>query len=148
MERIKRAKQAYISISAVMILLGIILILFPKISALALCYIVGGLMGIFGIIRLAGYFSKDLFRLAFQFDLVLGIFSLLVGILVILHPSHILAAVPVIVGVFVTIDGVFKVQTVFDVRRFGMKRWWDVLVLALLTCAAGIFLIIDPFEGR
>lgn len=147
MELIKRAKQAYVIVSIVMIVLGLILIFFPEISVAALCYTIGGIMTAFGIVRLVGYFSKDLFRLAFQFDLALGIFSLLVGVLMILHPSHVLAAIPVIIGIFVTIDGVFKVQTAFDARRFGMKRWWTVLMLALLTCAAGIFLIVDPFKG-
>lgn len=147
MELIKRAKQAYIIVSAVMMILGVVLIVYPEISALTLCYIIGSLMAIFGIARLVGYFSRDLFRLAFQFDLALGIFSLLAGLLIILHPVNIITAMPVIIGVFVTIDGVFKVQTAYDARLFGMKRWWSVLVLALLTCAAGIFLIIDPFEG-
>lgn len=80
MEWIKRAKSTYIAVSVIMVILGAVLMLNPGLSMLTLCYLIGGLMVIFGITRLVGYFSKDLFRLAFEFDLALGIFCMLAGI--------------------------------------------------------------------
>ncbi len=147
MELIKKAKWAYICISAVMILLGFALIIFPKISALTVCYIIGGVITVFGIIKLIGYFSKDLYRLAFQFDLALGIFTLIAGVLILIHPANVVMFMPVIIGVFVIMDGTFKLQTAFDAKRFGMNYWWMILLLAALTCFCGLFLIINPFDG-
>lgn len=147
MELIKRAKGAYVTASIIMIVLGAVLMLFPGLSMLTLCYLIGGLMIVFGITRLVGYFSKDLFRLAFQFDLALGIFCLLAGIVILVHPNNIMRLLPVIIGLFVVIDGAFKMQTAMDSRRFGLKRWYVILALAVLTCAFGLILIIDPFAG-
>lgn len=147
MEWIKRAKSAYIAVSVIMVILGAVLMLNPGLSMLTLCYLIGGLMVIFGITRLVGYFSKDLFRLAFQFDLALGIFCMLAGIVILVHPNNIMKLLPVIIGLFVTIDGVFKMQTAIDSKRFGLKRWYAILVLAAVTCVFGLLLIIDPFAG-
>ena len=147
MEWIKRAKSAYIAVSVIMVILGAVLMLNPGLSMLTLCYLIGGLMVIFGITRLVGYFSKDLFRLAFQFDLALGIFCMLAGIVILVHPNNIMKLLPVIIGLFVTIDGVFKMQTAIDSKRFGLKRWYAILALAAVTCVFGLLLIIDPFAG-
>lgn len=147
MELIKKAKWAYIGVSAAITMLGLILVLFPEISAMTVCYIIGLMIVVFGVVKLIGYFSKDLYRLAFQFDFALGIFSLVAGILILLHPTNIVALMPVIIGVFVLMDGAFKIQTAFDARRFGMERWWSILILAFLTCFGGLFLIINPFAG-
>ncbi len=147
MDLIKKAKWGYIVVSIIIIMLGLILILFPEISALAICYVIGGIITLFGIIKLIGYFSKDLFRLAFQFDFALGIFALISGILLLIHPTDVVKIVPVIIGLFVLMDGVFKIQTSRDAYLFGMKNWWSILVLAILTCIGGLFLIINPFNG-
>ena len=147
MEWIKRAKSTYIAVSVIMVILGAVLMLNPGLSMLTLCYLIGGLMVIFGITRLVGYFSKDLFRLAFQFDLALGIFCMLAGIVILVHPNNIMKLLPVIIGLFVTIDGVFKMQTAIDSKRFGLKRWYAILVLAAVTCVFGLLLIIAPFAG-
>lgn len=147
MEMIKKTKKAYICSSLVMMALGVLLLLFPEISALTVCYIVGAFVTLFGIVKLVGYFSKDLFRLAFQFDLALGIFSIVIGILILIHPTNIVNIVPVIIGLFVLIDGAFKMQTAIDAKKFGMNRWWCVVALAAATGFAGLFLIINPFEG-
>ena len=54
---------------------------------------------------------------------------------------------PVIIGVFVLLDGSFKIQTARDAKIFGLHGWWGILVLAILTCLGGLFLIINPFSG-
>ena len=97
MEWIKRAKSAYIAVSVIMVILGAVLMLNPGLSMLTLCYLIGGLMVIFGLTRLVGYFSKDLVRLAFQCDLALGIFCMLAGIVILVHPNNIMKLLPVII---------------------------------------------------
>ena len=104
-------------------------------------------MTIFGAVKLLSYFSRDLFRLAFQFDFALGIFAVLAGILILLHPTNVVNVMPVIIGVFVLLDGSFKIQTARDAKIFGLHGWWGILVLAILTCLGGLFLIINPFSG-
>lgn len=63
------SQTGYIIISAVLCVLGAVLIAFPDFSVSLLGVICGITMIVFGIVKLTGYFSKDLYRLAFQYDL-------------------------------------------------------------------------------
>lgn len=148
MDLIKRAKWAYMAVSAALIVLGIVLIVYPELSAATLCVLLGVTLAIFGCVKLVGYFSRDIFRLAFQFDLALGVFTLAAGILLIVHPANVVVVMPVVIGVFILIDGAFKLQTALDAKHFGLRRWWTVLILAILSGVCGLFLVIDPFAGR
>jgi len=67
----RTAKIGYIAVSALLCILGIMLIVIPSFSINLLGNICGILMLLFGAVKLTGYFSKDLYRLAFQYDLPL-----------------------------------------------------------------------------
>ena len=61
----KAAKTGYIAISAIYCILGLILIIHPDFSAQVVAMLCGAALIVFGIVKIAGYFSKDLFRLAY-----------------------------------------------------------------------------------
>ena len=62
----KTAKIGYIVLSVALCVLGIILIAFPGFSASLFGILCGVVLIMFGCVKLVGYFSKDLYRLAFQ----------------------------------------------------------------------------------
>ena len=52
----------------------------------------------YGAEKIIGYFSRDMYRLAFQFDLALGIFVAIIGVILLLRPGRVLERVDFIVG--------------------------------------------------
>lgn len=48
-------------------------------SALFFCRVIGAVSLFYGVSKILGYFSHDLYNLAFQFDLALGVFTLIFG---------------------------------------------------------------------
>ena len=48
---------------------------------------------------------------------------------------------------FVLVDGVFKLQTAVDAKRFGLSNWWLILLGSLICAVLGLLLIVDPFGG-
>lgn len=84
--RIRIAKIGYFVISVLFCALGAVLILYPELSAVLLCRSLGVLLGVYGVIKLIGYFSKDLYRLAFQFDLAWGILFVALGVILAVRP--------------------------------------------------------------
>ena len=62
---IQAAKSGYIIVSVLLCMLGAALIADPTFSVLLLCRLSGLLLVLFGAIRIVGYVSKDLYRLAF-----------------------------------------------------------------------------------
>ena len=89
----------------------------------------------------------DISKVAFQFDFAFGIIAILLGLIVIIHPGNIMALVPVIMGIYFMIDGIMKIQTAVDAKRFGVKSWWMILVSAIVTGTTGILLLVNPFES-
>jgi uncharacterized membrane protein HdeD (DUF308 family) len=144
---IQAAKTGYIALSTLLVALGLTLILKPQMSIALTGAIVGATMIAFGIIKLIGYFSKDLYRLAFQFDLAFGILLIALGALLLMKPVRAMNMLCVILGIEIVADGLFKLQTAVDARRFGLETWWLIFTLAVITGAAGIALAVHPSES-
>lgn len=141
------AKIGYITASLLMLVIGVIFIVLPETSLAAICRILGIMALICGIIKLAGYFSRDLYRLAFQHDLAFGVLLCTVGIIAIAKPAKVISAAHLAAGIVIIADGLFKIQTAIDSKRFGLNKWWIIAALAVLSFAAGIILVISPLKA-
>ena len=143
----KTAKIGYLVISVLFCVLGIVLIAAPGTSVVWLGRLLGIGMIVFGAIKLVGYFSRDLFRLAFQYDLAFGILLIALGIVTLARPGGAMSFLCIVFGIPVLADGLFKIQISLDAKRFGIEKWWVVLLLAALTCVIGLLLVIRPSEA-
>ena len=135
------AKIGYIVMSVMFCIAGALFIALPDISITMIGISVGIAMIVFGIVKLVGYFSRDLFRLAFQFDLELGILLLVLGLIVLIRPDDLMTFICIVLGISILTDGLFKVQIALDSKRFGIKSWWVILALAVVAGTIGVFLI-------
>lgn len=135
------AKIGYIVMALVFCGVGVLFLLRPGISSQAIGVAVGIALVVFGAIRLVGYFSKDLFRLAFQFDLEFGVLLMVLGIVVLIRPADLMRFLAIALGVAILLDGLFKVQIAWDARRFGIKSWPVLMGIAIAAGVAGGFLV-------
>ena len=145
--RIKAAKIGYIIISILLCVLGIVLIAVPDFSVTLLCVLGGGIMMLFGLVKIIGYCSKDLYRLAFQFDLAFGILFVVLGFILIIRTDAMVNLICIVMGICVLADALLKIQISIDSRAFGIKKWWLILAMAILTGVAGFLLIFRPSES-
>ena len=141
------AKIGYIVMSVLFCLAGVLFIAMPEISTKIIGICIGISMILFGIVRLIGYFSKDLYRLAFQFDLEFGILMMILGVTVLFNPENLMAFICVAIGISILLDGLFKIRIALDSKQFGIKSWWLILALAIVTGVIGVFLIFDSATG-
>lgn len=141
------AKIGYFIMSAIFCTVGVLLILFPQVSALTLCRILGAILILYGVIKMIGYFSKDLYRLAFQYDLAFGILIDLIGLILLAVPSRVMSFLFIVFGILILTDGLFKIQIALDARSFGIRKWWLVFSLAVLSGVLGLLLILRPVES-
>jgi len=140
----KTAKIGYIVLSVLFCVLGVMLCFNPQFSALLFSRLLGIVMIVFGLIKLVGYFSRDLFRLAFQYDLASGILIIALGIIALTHAEGTVGFLSIVLGICVSADGLFKVQISLDAKRFGIRSWWLILILAVVTGAFGALLLVNP----
>lgn len=147
MTAVRIAKGGYVVSSIAFCTVGFLLLLHPEISAVVICKGIGILLAVCGAFKICGYLSQDLYRLAFQFDLAGGILAVIMGILMLFRSDGILRFLNLVLGIVVLIDGLLKIQTALDARRFGLERWWLIGMAALLASILGFLIMIDPFGG-
>lgn len=143
----RTAKTGYIFSSAMLFVLGLLLVISPEAGKEVFADILGVAMIIFGIIKLIGYFSKDLFRLAFQYDLAFGILITILGIITIVRRGDIVEFLCIVLGIIILADGLFKIQMSMDAREFGIHKWWLIFSFAIITGVIGLLLVFMPAEG-
>ena len=143
----RAAKTSYIVLSALYCVFGVLLIAVPDFSMKLLGILVGCMMIGFGAVKLMGYFSRDLYRLAFQFDLAYGILLIVLGLIVLVRPVQLVSFFCLVLGICILADGLFKIQAASDSKRFGLRPWWLILTLAIMACLAGLLLVFRPMDG-
>ncbi len=141
------AKVGYLISAAALIALGCRILIFPQIAAETFVTLLGILTALFGAVKLVGYFSKDLYRLAFEQDLHGGILLLLLGGMLLLRPETGVVFFCVVFGILILLDGILKLQIAQEARRFGIPTWWLLTAEGGLAALLGALLIIRPFES-
>ncbi len=143
----RTAKTGYIVMSLLLCVFGLLLVFMPGLSLRVLGIICGIIIIIFGVFKLVGYFSRDLYRLAFQYDLAFGALLILLGIAMLIRPAAIVSFFCAAIGVAVLVDGLLKVQMALDAKKFGLRRWWLILATAVITIVFGVLLVFRPSES-
>lgn len=144
MNVVKAAKTTYLVTSSLLLIFGVAILIFRPSDSL-LRILTGACFLLIGVTKLLGFFSNDLYKLAFQFDLALGFLTLIVGCVLLIRSGILLQTTASIAGIYVVVDGLFKIQTAFDAKKFGMNKWFTILVAAILVDVVGVLTLFDPF---
>ena len=147
LKQLKLAKNGYIIMSVLFMILGACLIIWPDCSMAVFCTAVGIMLIVYGCIKIIGYLSRDFYCLAFQFDLGFGILMIAVGILILVRREAILRLIFVIFGLVILTDALLRIQMSVEAKKFGLKLWWAVLLIAVATGIFGMLLLVDPAGG-
>lgn len=141
------AKAGYIVISLALCVLGVLFITNPASAVTMIGRVTGIAFCAFGVIKIVGYLSKDLFRLAFQYDLAFGILVLALGVISLVHPGNAMTFACIALGICVLADGLFKIQISIDAKAFGITAWWLILAVAIFSGTIGAILVFRPSES-
>lgn len=138
---LKAAKYGYLIMAALLCIFGLTLMLCPGFSIHALGVIAGCLALLFGIVKIIGYFTSDLYMLAFQHDLASGILLAVMGVVILNHPASLMLFICIALGIYALADALLRLQTAMDSRRFGLPRWWVILLSSIVTGILGLLLV-------
>ena len=140
------AKIGYIIVSALIAAIGVVFILAPLDRLDIVGTMCGSFMLAFGAIKIVGYFSKDLYRLAFQFDLEFGAILIIIGLCIVAKPERLVTFFSVVMGIVALADGLFKIRIAVQAKEFGLGSWPVITGFAALSCVAGVILMFWPEE--
>lgn len=148
MQELKKWKRGGLILTATVMLLGICLVIWPGISAEILCCLFGGVLLIVGAIRLLCYFRQRGINVLWRrYELPIGLLDGLFGVYFFTRPANVLTILPIVAGIAILVDSVFKLQTALELREMNIVRWRSILIFAIAGILAGIFLVRNPFEG-
>ncbi len=147
MSELKKWKRGYGALTILAMGLGLCLVLWPGISGEILCYVFGLVLLVAGVIQIRSYFRRGFAMLLRRYELPLGILDGILGLYFLSRPGNVLLLLPVIVGIIILVDSVFKLQSALELRQLGEGNWWSVLALALVNILLALFLLLNPFEG-
>ncbi|CCY59193.1 uncharacterized protein BN743_00379 [Clostridium sp. CAG:632] len=135
---VKQAKISNLIIYSFMVAVGLAMLIFREIPTNVETIILSVLCILVGGAKILGYFSNDLYRLAFQFDLAIGLFLAIIGVLTLVVGNKDPLGTVRLFGIYIFIDGLLKLQTAFDAKKFGIARWLVILLTAILMVGVGI----------
>ena len=116
----RAAKIGYIVMSSLFCVLGAVLLFTPDASALWIGRLLGIGTIVFGAVKLVGYFSRDLFRLAFQYDLAFGV-------LLVVRPGTGARLLTVLMGLSLLLDGVLNLIVALCTVKVARNQRPDVI---------------------
>ncbi len=142
---VRMAKTVSLVLSGFLLALGVILIFWSDELSSILRFFFGVLSVLLGGAKILGYFTNDLYRIAFQFDLAMGSLVALFGLLLLVKPESAMPLLTNAVVVYVLLDGLIRMQTAVDAYRFGMPCWYLLLAFSVLLVlgALSVFLFGD-----
>lgn len=143
---IRRIKLDCLFVAIICILFGVTLLIWPTLSALAACYLLGGVLAVCGIVRIISYFT-DGTQALFQTDLFLGLVFSVAGIWILLRPQSVGSLVFSLTAIVILLHGFLDVQEALNLRRAGYQRWWVVLLLGLVSIILALLSLLNPFES-
>ena len=139
------AKTANVIIAAACFVFGILVVCYQELPFEAFKITSGVIMITLGAFKIGGYFSKDLFRLAFEHGVETGVISIVSGIAVLCGVS--LEFLCAAFGICALADGLFKIKVAYDAKRFGINKWYLICAAACLACVTGAVLLFGTHIG-
>ena len=133
--------------SVIFIVIGLFLIIKPETTLSLISYVLGIVILINGIITLIRYYSNHEKSNLFDFGLVFGIVEIIIAIIFISEPVALASIIPLILGIWIFINGIFKLQVALNLKHLNSASWIYSAVISCLSILLGLVLILNPFEG-
>ena len=132
-------------VSVLLIILSLFLIVKPIESLNFVMILLGCITLLDGIIHVVSYFVSSKEVRAFSFELIQGILGIMLGCVFIFNPQVIVSFLPFIIGAWIVIEGIIKLQFAFNMRENESGNWIILLILSILTIIFGFVIVYNPF---
>lgn len=139
----KLAKNSLIT-SVFLAVLGFFMVLKSYETVSVLIIMFGWILVLDGLIHLASYFKIDHEYRYFSYELAQAIIDILLGFVVTINVKSIATILPVIIGVWIVLDAILKLQIALNLRDTKNAHWCIMTFCSLITIFIGFGIIFDP----
>ena len=129
--------------SIVLLLTGICLLFYTKLSLELIAYIVAILLILNGVFSIIDDYKQ--FKIFYFFDgFTSGLISIILGIIVISNPNYLSILIPMTIGLWIIINSTFKLRMSLALKDANNSYWVLTYVLSILTIISGLCLLFNP----
>ena len=131
--------------SVFLLALGLLLIIKSEATILAVSYVIGAVLIALGVVAFINFLrsKSELYHL----DIVYGIVTIILGVLVIKNPKVIGSIIPFVVGIGILINSGTKLKYALDLKENHEEVWKYTLIVAIVSAVLGVLLIFNPFKA-
>ena len=142
LNKLNKYLNSGIILTIVFLLVGGILIVKPDISFNIISYLIGASLIVSGIyLFIIDSKTKNIFINVFLYAILLT----LIGILIILNPITLKVILPIFLGLWFLISGIFKIR--LDIYMKDEPYFILSLITNIITVICGVILLISPVES-
>ena len=145
-KKFKNMYKTSIIFSVILFMIGLFLLVKPETTLFAISYFVGIILIIWGIVPVISFFTNKENHSYLEFSFIIGIFALIFGIIVIINPSIIGSIIPLLVGIWMLINGITKLQYAMMLKKYNTNSI-SALIISIIILLCGLILILNPFKG-
>ena len=141
MSSVKKFRWGYLLISLVLCAVGLCFIIYPNNSIKIGSYIIATAAMLVGIILAIKVLADRKRDFSFATSIFSAVLTVACGVVALIIPNEIFKLYPMLIGLFIILDGSFKLQTVINAKRYKIKCWWLLLLFAVISIIGGFFVI-------
>ena len=143
----KKGFTSSIVISIVLAILGILLIVATEATIISISYIIGGILILLGFFGVIDYIRKIDTELKTGIDLIYGVVTIILGILIVLNPKAIASIINYVLGIIIVISSAIKLDYAIQLKGNNNSLWKSTILISIITTICGLILIFKPFTG-
>ena len=144
-QALDKIKQQTIISSLILMIVGIVMLIIPVQHDGILVEILGYMFLLVGGVMIWDFVGEEK-KLSAWIRLTVALLWVVLGLFTLLSGDNILAALSVVFGVFLILDGIHSsVYAWMFAQRSGKKWWWVLLLLCITLVIAGIVIINNPW---
>ena len=144
---IKSFYKSSLVTSAILLIIGILLLFKSTDTIIAISYIIGTILIVIGIVGIFTFFKESSVKISNDLNIVYGLVSIILGALIISHPTAIATFIPYVIGVAILINSAIKLTYAMEAKNSGDDIWKSSLVMAAISALCGILIVFNPFEA-
>lgn len=141
---IRKIGRDSIAISCLLIVISLFMV-FKPISTLGVIIVMFGYILVAdGLIHFVSYFKIPNGYRFFSYELAESIIDITLGFLVVCNVQSIETILPIVIGIWIILDGIIKVQIAFNIRGVRDTKWGAMLAFAILSVILGCAMMVNP----
>ena len=134
-----------IVISALLMLLGIGIFVYPTMSLKVFSYSIAIIISLFGLFLIIEDIRYNIGML-FDFSL-LGIMFFLLGLILLKYPNTLTSLIPIFLGIWFIVSGFVKGRWTYYLSDYKLSIRILSFIMSILSIVCGIIFIFNPLDG-